>query len=163
MGIGLSRWVPRFTARASLDRAREALRQSIALEAPERRGASRMPVRAYRRQGRQLNRAVLNLSSTGMAVQVPSECRFGTGEIHHFALTVGTDTIDVEGRVCWTESSWRRLPGREESVYTQIAGIDLLDSLVGRTQETWQILISMVGEQSVTIRLKSFQVVRQYS
>ena len=98
-----------------------------------------------------------------MAIQVSSQCRFATGEIHHFTLGVGVDTFDVEGKVCWTESTWRYLPGYFDPVYHQTAGFDIAESLEGDTQEIWEILRSMVKARPVSIRVQSFQVAKQFS
>ena len=162
--IQLSNWMPGLLARASLGRAREALLDSISPDPPEHRKESRLTgLRPERRgqivQGRQV---VLNISRMGMAIQGTSQCRFARGEIHRFTLAVGVDTLDVEGKVCWTESEWRYRPSHVDPIYHQTAGFDLAEALKGDALEIWEILRSMVKACPVRIRVQSFQVVKQF-
>lgn len=124
-------------------------------KANERRGANRHRVQLERLKDRIGSPVVLNVSRRGVAVQVPAKCRFARGERHRFRLAVGPGSVDLEGRVTWTRSTWDNLGDSNDPIYLQTAGFDLIESLTPDNSDHWQALRTMVQDLPVGIKITS--------
>ena len=66
---------------------------------------------------------ILDISSGGVRVEINTRCVFARGETHRLVLSDLLESVEVEGRVRWTQSSWRDSLPSQNSEYIQIAGI----------------------------------------
>jgi len=98
---------------------------------------------------------LLNVSRSGIAVGVSRKCTFARGEHYKVTLDDGTTQADLEGRVCWTRSTWPR--GAFEGNggdYFQAAGMAISERLSVEQEERWRALRTLVQEGSAALDLK---------
>ena len=69
-----------------------------------------------------------------MAISVQGHCLFARGEHHLFTLSDDGDSVEVEGRICWTQSEWELPLQGSRSSYFQIAGVSFVSVLTERPQ-----------------------------
>ena len=107
--------------------------------------------------------ALVNLSNSGFAIQVPEKCRFARGESHRLVLQVGHGSIDVEGTVCWTQSLWDRDDSADDTEFRQVAGFEFANTLPVETELVLNIVRDMVKNEGVPVDVKEIEVTRRCS
>ncbi len=140
--------------RQALRRARDTLVLSLT-QPEERRGEFRLlsPARGSRMTPR--GQMLLNVSRSGIAVGIRKKCAFARGETYRVSLDDGTIQADLEGRVCWTRSTWpRKSADSEEGEYFQAAGLVFARPLTADQEERWQSLRDLVQDGSAELDLK---------
>ena len=88
---------------------------------------------------------ILDVSPTGVRVEVSSRCVFARGETHRLVLSDFLESVEVEGRVRWTQSSWRTRQS-QESEYFQIAGLAFSRLLSERPEGVWSGLLGKMAK-----------------
>lgn len=135
---------------------RESLSISIFRAVGNRRGDGRLAIAGKRNGVAQQDWVLVNMSQTGMAIRVWGRAPFARGEKFTISLRSGATRAEVEGRVCWTRSSWHgELTGPERRAYCQTAGF-VIDEAVSTEQEgPWQALheIAFNGSDQLEIGL----------
>lgn len=155
----LSELLLKLSERKSLEAVRESLTKSIPHNYGERRIAPRLPVSKTLPQKSPAG-VLLDLSSTGMAIEAPAICRYARGELHRFILRAGAGTVEVDGKVCWTRSDWRDASRNGTSAYLQKAGLEFSDKMSNEVIEILRILQGMVENQNIPVEVRSSQVVK---
>ena len=70
------------------------------------------------------------------------------------SLRAGTVWVEVEGRVCWTRSSWHRDPlTSDRQAYCQTAGFIIGEELSAEQEGRWQTLRETVQNGSAQLEI----------
>ena len=156
----LSRW----DQKEDLLEARQALFDSLHPTSTDRRQEDRVDFgetdNRYIAQGKG---SILNFSYLGLAVQVENNCRFARGERHRLTLSLGPTSIDVEGTVRWTHSTWKKSQLSPARSYSQIAGFAVDVGPSSEAQRDWQILTSTIRSSQNKLDVAGSQVVESCS
>ena len=139
--------------RKSLASARESLALSLA-QPQERRGEFRLlsPTMGIRvpPEGEML----LNVSRSGLAVGA-KRCTFARGEHYRLTLADGSHQTNLEGRVCWTRSTWlRESRASDTSAYFQTAGLAISEPLTREQEEGWRTLRESLQEGQAALEVE---------
>jgi hypothetical protein len=131
--------------RKSLASARESLVWSLA-QPEERRGEFRLFSPTMGARMSPLGERLLNISRSGLAVGV-KKCTFARGEHYRVTLADGSNQADLEGRVCWTRSTWpRESTASDAGGYFQAAGLAIAEPLTRDQAKRWRMLRESVQE-----------------
>jgi hypothetical protein len=137
----------------SLASARESLVLSLA-QPEERRGEFRLFSPAMGARMSPAGEMLLNISRSGLAVGV-KRCTFARGERYRVTLADGTNQADLEGRVCWTRSTWpRESAASDTGGYFQAAGLALAEPLTREQENRWRTLRESVQEGVAALEVK---------
>lgn len=112
---------------------------------PERRRDFRLPLPEGSVSGFRGTGKILDISPTGMRVEVSTRCVFARGELHRLVLSDLLETVEVEGSVRWTQSSWRDPRHSQGGDYVQTAGFAFSRLLSDQPAGIWS---SILGHKS---------------
>ena len=87
---------------------------------------------------------ILDVSTSGLRVEMDTRCVFARGELHRLVLSDSTRSVEVEGTVRWTQSNWRDQLGSQDSDYVQTAGLTLSKLLTDEPSGIWSSLLAEV-------------------
>lgn len=87
---------------------------------------------------------LLDVSTSGMRVQMETRCIFARGERHRLVLSDDSQTVEVEGTVRWTQSNWRDRLGSQAGDYVQTARLALSKILTHEPDGIWTSLLADV-------------------
>lgn len=132
---------------------RKTLEGSIPVVLAERRLESRLSVPERGLSPYSKSGVLLNLSEKGFAVEIPERCRFARGESHRLRLSVRSGSVEVDGTVCWTKSTWDKAQPSSRTRYSQIAGFEILDSVPDDTLSILGIVRGMVRDSRVAVEV----------
>ena len=102
---------------------------------------------------------ILNLSLLGLAIQVEDHCRFARGERHCLTLSQGPSSIDVEGIVCWTDSSWDDWSASRRGGYRQTAGFSIETGTNRETKKEWRSIADAILAAPKNLSVSRFEAV----
>lgn len=145
----------------TLERARNSLQRSLQFNLDERRVEPRFQARRPRRQRLTATGALLDLSRSGLSVEARDRCRFARGESHLLSLKVGSGSIDVEGKVQWTQSMWRGNSLHRTGEYVQKAGFQILPVSSENAQSILKIVRTMVRDLHVPVEISQSRVIKR--
>lgn len=133
--------------------ARDSLVMSLT-QSHERRGEFRLFNPTIGAGASPTGEMLLNVSRSGLAVGVKN-CRFARGEHYQVTLEHGTNRADLEGRVCWTRSTWSRESAEPGAGgYFQAAGLEITAPLTDEQQERWRSLREQVQDGSAMLDVR---------
>ena len=107
----------------------------------ERRSEIRLALPEYVVSGARGSGRILDVSSSGVGVEVKTKCFFARGELHRLVLSSISESVEVEGQVRWTQSDWRTSPRENGSEYFQTAGFAFSKLLTTRPTGIWSSLL----------------------
>lgn len=140
--------------RRALQEARKSLAFSL-VQPTERRGEFRLFHPTIGNGTSTKGQMLLNVSRSGLAVGVRNRCTFARGERYRIVLEDGTMQADLEGKVCWTRSTWPRGSAEsQESEYFQAAGLEIAEPQSSEEQERWRALRALVQDGSTDLDLQ---------
>ena len=140
--------------RKALREARESLVSSL-VQPQERRGEFRLFHPIIGTSLSPHGEMLLNVSRSGIAVGVRKKCTFARGEWYKIALDDGATQADLEGKVCWTRSTWPRgSVEAKESEYFQAAGLVIAEPLSRVQEKRWKVLRELAQDGSAVLGLK---------
>ena len=120
---------------------RESLSTSIFRAVENRRGDGRLAIAGKRNGVARQSWVLVNMSQTGMAIRVWGRAPFARGEKFTISLRSNGTRAEVEGRVCWTRSSWHGdATGLERKAYCQTAGLVIDEGTSDEQRGSWQAL-----------------------
>jgi hypothetical protein len=132
--------------------SRDTLSKSIVRQVEKRREDGRLAIAGKRAGMAQQDWILVNTSEGGMAIRVWGRAPFARGEKYVVSIRAGALRVEVEGRVCWTRSSWHRdLLGGDRKAYCQTAGFAVGEGLTAEQESGWQTLREMAEERSVRL------------
>ena len=137
--------------RKALRMDRESLVQSLT-QPQERRGEFRLFNSTIGARVAPTGEMLLNMSRSGIAMGVRRRCTFARGEHYRVILDDGTNRTDLEGKVCWTRSTWPQ--GAVESngsEYFQSAGLAITAPLSNEQEASWEALREMAQDGSAAL------------
>ena len=141
------------SGRVLLD-SRESLSSSIVRAVENRRDDGRLAVAGKRAGMGGQDWVLVNTSQRGMAIRVWGRAPFARGERYTISLRAGAVRAEVEGRVCWTRSSWHRdLFGGGRQAYCQTAGFSVGDNLSVEQVQRWLAVQELAEERSVRLEI----------
>ena len=149
---------PRQTSGRELLDNRESLSTSIFRAVGNRRGDGRLAIAGKRNGVAQQDWVLVNMSQTGMAIRVWGRAPFARGEKFTISLRSNGTRAEVEGRVCWTRSSWHGdQAGQTGKAYCQTAGFVIDEEPSEDQEESWKALqeIALSGSDQLEIGLVS--------
>ena len=110
---------------------------------PERRSEIRLPLPEGSVSGFPGSGKILDISPAGVRVEVNTRCVFARGELHRLVLSDLLESVEIESRVRWTQSSWRNSVGTEDRQYVQTAGFAFNRLLSDPPSGTWSRLLGV--------------------
>lgn len=140
--------------RKSLQEARKSLAVSLT-QPEERRGEFRLFNPTMSNTPSPKGEMLLNVSASGLAVGVRNRCAFARGERYKIVLENGSLHADLEGKVCWTRSTWPKvLPDVSNGEYFQAAGMLIEPPTSPEQMERWEALRRLVQDGSTALGLR---------
>ena len=140
--------------RRALRSARDSLVLSLS-QPQERRGEFRLFNSTAGTRVMPTGEVLLNISRSGIAVGVRKKCTFARGEYYRVILDDGMNRAAVEGKVCWTRSTWPRDSIASNSgEYFQAAGLAVAPPLSSEQERRWQALRELVQDGSAALDVK---------
>lgn len=142
------------SSKKALREARNSLVES--LEQPEeRRDEFRLFNPSLGSRVSRHGEVLLNVSRSGIAIGVRKKCTFARGEQYMVTLDDGTTQADLQGRVCWTRSTWAGEALEDDGGdYFQAAGMAISEPLSVEQEKRWQALRTLVQDGSAVLDLK---------
>lgn len=137
---------------------RESLSTSIFRAVENRREDGRLAIAGKRNGVARQDWVLVNMSQTGMAIRVWGRAPFARGEKFTISLRSNGTRAEVEGRVCWTRSSWHGdQAGQTGKGYCQTAGFVISEDLSEEQESSWQALqeLAQNGSDQLEIGLVS--------
>ena len=113
---------------------------------PERRSESRLALPKGSVSSPLGSGRILDISSGGVRVEINTRCVFARGETHRLVLSDLLESVEVEGRVRWTQSSWRDSLPSQNSEYIQIAGIAFSRLITDQPAGIWSGLMRKMAQ-----------------
>lgn len=108
---------------------------------PERRKKTRLALPKGSVSGIQGSGRILDISSAGVRIEVDTRCVFARGELHRLVLSDLLESVEVEGQVRWTRSSWRNSTPANGGEYVQQAGLAFSRLLSDKPGGIWSSLL----------------------
>jgi len=115
----------------------------------ERRRATRLALPKGSVSGIRGSGRILDVSSTGVRLEVDTRCVFARGEHHRLVLSDLLASVEIEGQVRWTRSNWRDSALPDKSEYFQTAGIAFSRLLSDEPAGIWSGLLAGMTRPAV--------------
>lgn len=138
---------------------RRVLANSISRSSFERRIETRLAVSRPAPGMESPAGTLLDLSSSGLAMEAPSVCRYARGELHRITLQVAAGSVELDGWVRWTRSSWSHNGQKGGNTYVQTAGLEFSDRMSQDSHDILRILRGMIENQNVAVEVRNVEMI----